>query len=54
MDNTKNLVTIFGGSGFVGTQIVQLLARAGLPDSRGGAPARSRRARQAAGRGRAR
>jgi uncharacterized protein YbjT (DUF2867 family) len=29
MDNTKNLVTIFGGSGFVGTQIIQLLARKG-------------------------
>src|SRR3954467_9384953 len=25
----NNLVTIFGGAGFVGTQIVQLLARAG-------------------------
>jgi uncharacterized protein YbjT (DUF2867 family) len=27
--NTPELVTVFGGSGFVGTQIVQLLARAG-------------------------
>jgi len=27
--DANNLVTIFGGSGFVGTQIVQLLARAG-------------------------
>jgi NADH dehydrogenase len=27
--DSNNLVTIFGGSGFVGTQVVQLLARAG-------------------------
>jgi uncharacterized protein YbjT (DUF2867 family) len=29
MDNANTLVTIFGGSGFVGTQIVQVLARKG-------------------------
>jgi uncharacterized protein YbjT (DUF2867 family) len=29
MDNADKLVTIFGGSGFVGTQIVQVLARKG-------------------------
>lgn len=29
MDRTNTLVTIFGGAGFVGTQIVQLLARKG-------------------------
>lgn len=29
MDNADTLVTIFGGSGFVGTQIVQVLARMG-------------------------
>jgi uncharacterized protein YbjT (DUF2867 family) len=29
MDNAKELVTIFGGAGFVGTQIVQLLAHQG-------------------------
>ncbi|HHY48798.1 MAG TPA: complex I NDUFA9 subunit family protein [Alphaproteobacteria bacterium] len=30
MDNADTLVTIFGGSGFVGTQIVQVLARMGF------------------------
>mgnify|MGYP000622032636 CR=1 FL=1 len=30
MDNANTLVTIFGGSGFVGTQIVQALARKGF------------------------
>lgn len=29
MDRANNLVTIFGGSGFLGTQLVQLLARKG-------------------------
>ena len=29
METTSNLVTIFGGAGFVGTQVVQLLARRG-------------------------
>ena len=29
MDRANNLVTIFGGSGFLGTQVVQLLARRG-------------------------
>jgi hypothetical protein len=29
MDNANTLVTIFGGSGFVGTQLVQALARRG-------------------------
>ena len=29
MESANNLVTIFGGSGFVGTQVVQQLARAG-------------------------
>lgn len=29
MDNSNTLVTIFGGAGFVGTQIVQVLARKG-------------------------
>jgi NADH dehydrogenase len=29
MDRANNLVTIFGGSGFLGTQVVQLLARQG-------------------------
>jgi uncharacterized protein YbjT (DUF2867 family) len=29
MDSTSNLVTIFGGAGFIGTQVVQLLARRG-------------------------
>lgn len=29
MDNVNTLVTIFGGSGFVGTQLVQVLARKG-------------------------
>ena len=29
MERNASLVTIFGGSGFVGTQIVQLLARRG-------------------------
>ncbi|MBK8084779.1 MAG: complex I NDUFA9 subunit family protein [Devosia sp.] len=29
MDSSKTLVTIFGGSGFVGTQVVQALARRG-------------------------
>ena len=29
MDNANKVVTIFGGSGFVGTQIVQVLARKG-------------------------
>lgn len=29
MDNANTLVTIFGGSGFVGTQLVQVLARRG-------------------------
>jgi uncharacterized protein YbjT (DUF2867 family) len=29
MDSTPNLVTIFGGAGFIGTQVVQLLARKG-------------------------
>ena len=28
MDNANTLVTIFGGSGFVGTQLVQALALA--------------------------
>lgn len=29
MDSSSNLVTIFGGAGFIGTQVVQLLARRG-------------------------
>jgi NADH dehydrogenase len=29
METTSNLVTIFGGAGFIGTQVVQLLARRG-------------------------
>lgn len=29
MESTSNLVTIFGGAGFIGTQVVQLLARRG-------------------------
>ena len=29
MDTTPNLVTIFGGAGFIGTQLVQLLAKQG-------------------------
>jgi len=29
MDQVKELVTVFGGAGFVGTQVVQLLAQAG-------------------------
>jgi len=29
MDSSPNLVTIFGGAGFIGTQVVQLLARRG-------------------------
>jgi uncharacterized protein YbjT (DUF2867 family) len=29
MDNANNVVTIFGGSGFLGTQVVQVLARKG-------------------------
>ncbi len=29
MDRANNLVTVFGGSGFLGTQVVQLLARQG-------------------------